>query len=118
MTKENFIAMIKTDFGNSLLSVDLWNNEDQVSLIGVNSNSEFYTIFMQTKNFLEKKLFEIGFPPINDFMIVNLEMDTIFLLIKLDENYSLGCLLDKSKIAFSTLTRMLVPKILKKFNNN
>ncbi len=109
---ESLLTKLNKDIGSALLSCDIWQNETGESLASINRNNNFSEIFRNIFNYIEKNLEAIGLPPINKYHIIELEMDTLLLFVKLDKKYTFGCIIDKSKVALSTLTNITVPNLI------
>lgn len=57
---------------------------------------------------------KLGLPPIDNFQMIELEMDTLFLAVYLDDNHILTSIVDKSKVTYGLLLDM-VPDLITEF---
>ena len=112
---ESLLTKFNKDIGSALLSSDIWQNDTGESLASINRNINFSEVFRNVCNYIEKNLEAIGLPPVKNYQIIDLEMETILLFVKLDEKHTFGCIIDKSKVALSTLTNITVPNLINWF---
>ncbi len=106
----------KKDVGSALLSCDLWVTESNISVFSINQNIKYTVTFGKLIKDLEKGLESLGLPGLGKYQITDLEMNTMLVSLNLGNKYVLGCILDKTKIAFGTLLHIAIPNAINNYS--
>jgi len=116
---DKFVIEFNKKLEGSLLSCDLWLTKDYTIVASHNSNKTAVItlgkLIMELRSSIEK----LGLPPVKNYQIINLEMNTLLLAISLDDDHILSCVIDKSKITYGMLFA-IIPSLIadfKKINN-
>jgi len=65
---------------------------------------------------LHKALNGLGFPDVGKFQVIDLEANTMMVLIYLDDKYTLGSLIDKDEVSLGVLHSIAIPNIFEAYN--
>jgi len=114
---ENIIDDLKSNLSEGLLACDIWSKETGLSLVAYNQNFKYTAVLNKTMKELEKNLLSLGIPAFNNYQITELEMQTLLIILKLDDTHYIGFLLDKTKVAFGTLLHIIIPNIIDTYND-
>ncbi len=116
MNKQKLLLdSFKSELGDSLLFSEIWNSQSKEDLVHLNSNPQYVNIVNSYITNLEKDLDTLGFPSFESYQITSLNMNSLHLLIKLDNEHFLGCLLDKSSLDITELINNSIPKIIEAY---
>ncbi|NPA80510.1 MAG: hypothetical protein GXO29_05635 [Thermotogae bacterium] len=107
---------LKESMGAGLLSADIFDKQNLVSLIGFNSNPVACALFGKIYYFINEAAQEAGFPPMNRYYLIDLKGDKAVVVVDLHENYLLGMLIDLTKVQIGVLLSVVIPRIIKDFN--
>lgn len=95
----------------ALLSCDLWEVESLKSVANYNKNLQadsLKEVIVKIFNLVE----ELGLPPIGEYQLIDLEMNTAILAINLNKKHVLMSVIDKSKVKFGALISIIIPDII------
>jgi len=107
------IEDFKTDLDGALLSCDIWDKETGFSVASYNPNEKYAALFAHIVNSMEKSLNELGFPNFGEYQIIDLEMNSLLLIINGDGKYLWGSLIDKTQTSLGLLINIYIPKARK-----
>ncbi len=110
---QNIIKDTQDELGPSLLSCDIWMKESGLSIGGYNQNEKFTLLMNTLMTSFQKGLESLGFPPIGKYQIIDLDMNSLILIINLNEKQIASLFLDKSNISFGTLFHSIIPRFIK-----
>lgn len=105
----------KNELGEALLFFDIWETRTGKILTSVNHNEDYANTFSKYVIDVATQMRELGFPLLDTFQIAQLEMDSLHLILKLNNQYIMGCLLDNSKFSYKELHSQMIPNLLKSF---
>ena len=101
------------DLDGALLSCDIWDKESGLSVASYNPNEKYTALFGRIVNEMESSLSELGFPNFGEYQIIDLEMNSMLLIINGDGKYRWGSLIDKSQTSLGLLVNIFIPKARK-----
>lgn len=116
---DRFVIKFNKKLEGSLLSCDLWLTKDYTIVASHNSNKTAVITLGKLVVGLRDSIENLGLPPIKNYQIINLEMNTLLVAIYLDNDHILSCVIDKSKITYGMLFA-IIPSLIadfKKINN-
>ena len=113
---KNVIESLKNDLEEGLLFCDVWSNDTGLSVDSFNPNPKYTALFWKITKDLHKALNGLGFPDVGKFQIIDLEADTMMLLIYLDEQYTLGSLIDKNEVSLGIVLNIAIPNVFESYN--
>ncbi len=101
----------KNELGESLLFFDIWETRTGKILTSLNHNEDYANTFSKYVIDVASQMRELGFPLLDTFQIAQLEMDSLHLILKLNNQYIMGCLLDSSKFSYKELHQRIIPNL-------
>ena len=105
----------KNELGEALLFFDIWETRTGKILTSVNHNEDYANTFSKYVIDVATQMRELGFPLLKSFQIAQLEMDSLHLILKLNNQYIMGCLLDNSRFTYKELLSEMIPNLLASF---
>ena len=99
----NLVVEFNKKTGASLLSCDLWLTKDYTIIASHNSNQAVTATLGKLVVELRDSIENIGLPPVKNYQIISLEMNTLLVAIHLDNDHILSCVIDKSKVTYGVL---------------
>lgn len=111
------IDVIKQDFGNALLSSDIWDKTTGLSMASYNSNIKATVLFDKIVKGFESSLNDLGFLGINKYILSDLDDTTVLLIIKLDDRYFVSNILDKTQTSLGVIFSLVIPNAISSFNS-
>lgn len=107
------IEHLKKDLGEALLSSNIWNKDACLSMASYNSNDNYAALLGNVLNKMEQTLTELGLPTFGNYQIIELDMDTLILILNFEGEFFWGNIIDKNKITIGLLFLIVIPKALK-----
>lgn len=107
------IEHLKKDLGEALLSSNIWNKDACLSMASYNSNDNYAALLGNVLNEMEQTLTELGLPTFGNYQIIELDMDTLILILNFEGEFFWGNIIDKNKITIGLLFLIVIPKALK-----
>lgn len=111
------ITIFKDHLGDALVSSDIWNKKNGLSIASYQSNERYTALFSRIIGQMENALKDLEFPPIGNYQIVDLEGNLLLLMINFKDQYVWGSLIDKTKTSLGDLIFIAVHKAQQSFNN-
>lgn len=111
-TKKNFkktIESLLNDMEEGLLFCDIWSNKSGLSIESHNHNPKYTALFWRLTKDMKKVINDLGFPEVGEFQLIDLEADSMLFLLYLDDEYTLGGLLDKNEVSLGILHNIAIP---------
>ncbi len=109
------VDTIKHDFGNGLLSADIWDKTTGLSMANYNSNTKATVLFDKIVKGFEGSLIDLGFPGINKYIMTDIDDTTVLLIIKLDDRYFASIIFDKTLTSLGVVFSLVIPNTIKSF---
>jgi len=113
---KNTIQSLKNDLDDGLLFCDIWSNKTGLSIESYNQNPKYTALFWKINKDLQKALNGLGFPNVGKFQVIDLEANTMMLLLFLDDDYTLGSLVDKDEVSLGILHNIAIPNVFETYN--
>lgn len=99
---------------DGLIGGDIWDYSTGLSVSGVNSMPEAVAMFNRLTDELKDTLSGSGLPELNRYLILNLEDDKLFIVIRHSDELLQGMLLNPKKVNMGILFTVAIPKALEK----
>jgi hypothetical protein len=109
---ENIIKSLKNDLEDGLLFCDIWSKKTDLSIASFNQNEKYTALFGRVTKNMEKALTDLGFPDFGQFQLIDLEADSMLLILNIEKEYLLGGLIDKSQVSLGVLLNIAIPNAL------
>ncbi len=107
------IDNLKNDLDSALLFVEIWDQKTGLTIESYNHNDKYTAIFSRIMNEIDKGLKDLGFPNFGAYQIIDLDMDSLLVFIKVKDKFFASCLLDKSKVQLGYLLGVSIPEFRK-----
>ncbi len=104
------IDLFRDALGDALISSDIWDRKDGLSVASYNTNDRFSALFARIIRNTETALAEIDFPSFGEYQLLDLDDDLILLIINSEEGYFWGSLINKEKLSLGALIYINIPK--------
>jgi len=104
------IALFKKELDGALISSDIWDKKNGLSIAAYNPNAKYVALFTRLINNMGQDLKEIGFSAFGEYQLIDLEGNTLIFVMNFNEVYLWGSLLDKSKLSLGQLLFIAMPK--------
>ena len=111
-----FIAEYNKKLEGALLSCALTSINDSEMIFNYNANNDIVISLGKLITEFSHTIIKLGLPPIENFQMIKLELDTLLLAIYLDNNHILTSIVDSSKVTYGLLLDM-VPDLITEFEN-
>jgi hypothetical protein len=108
------IEILKEDMAAGLLATDIYGTADGQSLAGWNSNPKACALFNQITRDMVKALNGAGFPTLGQYYIIELVDNKTVVVINMGK-FQWGMLVDRSKAQMGLILNVVMPKVLKVF---
>ena len=108
------IEILKEDMAAGLLATDIYGTADGQSLAGWNSNPYACALFNQITGDMIKALKGAGFPTLGQYYIMELVDNKTVVVMNLGD-FQWGMLVDRTKAQMGLILNVVMPKILKTF---
>lgn len=108
------IEVLKNDLDGALLACDIWISGTGQSIAGFNTNPVAVALFERVTDFMDNALKESGFPPLENYYMLNMANNATVLVVQL-ETYQWGMLVDSSKVQLGLLLNIALPNARKAF---
>jgi len=108
------IEVLKNDLDGALLACDIWISGTGQSIAGFNTNPVAVALFEKISDYMDGALKDSGFPPLEDYYMLNMANNATILILQLD-GYQWGMLVDSSKVQLGLLLNIAVPNAKKAF---
>jgi hypothetical protein len=105
------MELFKNYLGDGLISSDIWDKKDGLSVASYQTNDRFSALFARILKNTETSLKDLDFPSFGEYQITELNDDKLLLIINYENNYFWGSLIDKSKISLGTLIFVVITKV-------
>ncbi len=109
------VNSLQENLEDGLLFCDIWSRETGLLIDGYNQNPQYSALFGRISNNIEKALKDLGLPDFGKYQIIDLESDTLLFMVRLDEEYLLGGLVDKNIVNMGLLLNIAIPEVLKTY---
>jgi hypothetical protein len=109
------IEVLKNDLEDGLLFCDVWSKDTDLSVASFNPNEKYTALFGRVTKNMEKALNDLGFPEFGEFQIIDLEADSLLIILNLKKDFLLGGLIDKSEVTLGILLNIAIPNALAAF---
>lgn len=106
----------KYDMGEGLIATDIFSTLDGQSIAGFNTKPKACALFNQVSSFIKNALDESDFPEIGKYYAVDLVDDQMIIVLMLGD-YRWGMLIDRKHVPFGMLLNILIPKMIKSFED-
>lgn len=103
------IDSLLNDLEEGLLFCDIWSNKSGLSVESHNPNPKYTAHFWRLTKDMKKTINNLGFPELGEFQLIDLQADSMLFLLYLDEDYTLGGLLDKNEVSLGLLHNLAIP---------
>ncbi|HIP48474.1 MAG TPA: hypothetical protein EYG92_05860 [Lutibacter sp.] len=104
------IALFKKELDGALISSDIWDKANGLSIASYNPNEKYVALFTRLMNNMDRDLETIGFSAFGEYQLTDLEEDTMLLVVNFKGVYLWGSLLDKAKLSLGRLLFIAMPK--------
>jgi len=108
------IEIPKSQLGEGLLATDIFGAADGQSLAGFNPQPAASALFNKLSDFMIEALDSAGFPPMGRYYTLSLE-DNKMVIVILFGDYRWGMLIDGKKAQLGLLLNVVMPKMIKTF---
>ena len=106
------IETFKNDLEDALLACDIWDKKSDLSLESYNSNPKATALFGSILKNFENHLENLGFPKLGKFIIADLDVNSMIVIINLNDNNFMGSLIDSSQVSLGILINIAIPNVL------
>jgi len=110
------IEVLKKDLDGALLACDIWIAGTGQSIAGFNTNPVAVVLFGKMTTFMDNALNDSGFPPLDDYYMLNMANNATVLVLQLD-GYQWGMLVDSSKVQLGLLLNIAIPNAKRAFSD-
>ena len=110
------IEVLKESLDGALMATDIWPSHSGTAVAGYNQNPQATALFDKVTDYMRKALKAAGFPDIKDYYLLEMEGNTMVVVLQFkDEGYQWGMLVDTKKVNLGLLLNIAVPKARKAF---
>ncbi|OIO60516.1 MAG: hypothetical protein COX57_07275 [Alphaproteobacteria bacterium CG_4_10_14_0_2_um_filter_63_37] len=106
------VESVRSFLKEGLITTDIWNRRDGLSLAGINQQPAAVALFNQITDALEEAYRATEFPPLNRFYMLDLETDKTMLIIRHSKEMLQGIMLDTTKTNLGMLLSVVLPRAL------
>lgn len=104
------VNLFKDFLGDGLISSDIWDEKDGLSLASYNANDRFSALFAHIVKLTKESLNDLAFPELGAYQITNLSDNQLLLIINIENKYFWGSLINTSQISLGELLFIIIPK--------
>ena len=104
------LEQFKNDLGESLLSSDIWDKRTSLSVASYNSNKKYAALFNRLTLSMEQDLKALNLSKFGQYQLIDLDNETMLLLLNIEEKYLWGSLVDKTNLSLGFLIYIVIPK--------
>lgn len=112
----NAVNVLKEDLGEALIACDIWPTGTGQSIAGYNSQPKATALFEQVTEHIIKTLSSSDFPGLNKFYLIDLEEDSMIIVLEF-EKYQWSILLNSKKVQLGLLLNVVVPDVRAAFED-
>ena len=110
------IEVLKENLDGALISTDIWPTNSGTTVAGYNSNPQATALFDKVTDYMRKALKGAGFPDIKDYYLLEMEGDTMVVVLQFKaEGYQWGMLVNTQKVNLGLLLNIAVPEARRAF---
>jgi hypothetical protein len=106
----NAVNVLKEDLGEALIACDIWPTGTGQSIAGYNPQPKATALFEQVTEYITKRLSGAGFPGLNKYYLIDLEADSMVIVLEF-EKHQWGILLNTKKVQLGLLLNVVVPDV-------
>ena len=110
------IEILKSDLGDGLVAVDVWQTGTGQSIAGYNPQPKATALFEQVTASMNKTLTGSGFPGLNKFYMLDLQGDSLVIVLQF-EKHQMGMLVNTTKVQLGLLLNIAIPNVREAFLN-
>jgi hypothetical protein len=110
------VEVLKEDLDGALLACDIWPTGTGQSIAGYNVQPKATALFEKVTEFIDKTLKGSGFPGLNKYYMLNMEGNTLVIVLQFkEEGYQWGMLVDETKVQLGLLLNIAIPNAREAF---
>jgi len=103
------IESLLNDMEDGLLFCDIWSNKSGLSVESYNPNPKYTAHLWRLTKDMQKTINNLGAPDLGEFQLIDLQADSMLFLLYLDDEFTLGGLLDKNEVSLGLLHNIAIP---------
>ena len=113
---KNAVEVLKENLDGALIACDIWLTGTGTSVVGYNTNPQATALFEKVTSDMTKALGGAGFPNLNKYYLLELENNSMVVVLQFgEEGYQWGMLVDSSKVNLGLLLNIAIPEARKAF---
>ncbi len=97
---------------DGLIAGDIWDRSSGLSIADLDLSPEATALFNRLTDELADTLAGSGFPALNRYLLLNLEDDKLFVIVRHGDDLLQGLLLDPKKVNMGILLGVSIPRAL------
>ena len=109
---EATILELKSTLKDGLISTDIWDRSNGLSLAGHNSQPAAVALFTEMTGMLSSTLSDSGFPGLKRYYLLDMEGDHMVMIIRHGDDLLQGILMNSLKVNLGILLSVALPKML------
>lgn len=108
---EEAVAYLEKTLKDGLLATDIWDRATGLSFAGYNAQPEGVALFNALTDEVSSTLENSAFPGLGNYYVLDLEGDTMVIIIRYDDELMHGILMNAAKVNLGVLFGMALPKV-------
>ncbi len=109
---ESAVATAQSALGAALVSLDIWERDTGLPLVGINSQPTAAALLNQIADDLALALYDSGLPDIQRYLVVDLKQSRTLVVVVHSRDLLSGLVLDSQQTKLGFVLGVIVPRLV------